>query len=249
MHGRQRVEGVLHPPSWPGLLRPVRRPVRRRMEAAASKEGPWRMPGLRRVEGAWRMPGRRRVEGAWRMPGLRRWRTAVPAVVVALRHVAPVVAVVVGDPIVGASGGAFGALRLAAVPAVVVALGYIARGVADVVGDPIPGAGRGTGLRRGHGAWRMPGRRRVEGAWRMPGLRRQERMSCAARLRSPACAELGAACAVAAAVAVVVLRHAIAEDGVRGHGRLASGINVSAHDVEQLGKAGKPAKPRCNRTL
>ena len=199
MHGRQRVEGVLHPPSWPGLLRPVRRPVRRRMEAAASKEGPWRMPGLRRVE------------GAWRMPGLRRWRTAVPAVVVAL--------------------------------------GYIARGVADVVGDPIPGAGRGTGLRRGHGAWRMPGRRRVEGAWRMPGLRRQEMMSCAARLRSPACAELGAARAVAAAVAVVVLRHVIAEDGVRGHGRLASGINVSAHDVEQLGKAGKPAKPRCNRTL
>ena len=136
MHGRQ----VLHPPSSPGLLRPVRRPVRRRVEAAASKGGPWRMPGLRRVEGALHMPGRRRVEGAWRMPG----------------------------------------------------------------------------------------RRRVEGAWRMHGLRRHEMMSFAARPRSLACAELGLVRAVAAAVAVVALTHAIAEDGVRGQGRGRLSVVVSA---------------------
>ena len=114
----------------------------------------------------------------------------------------------------------------------------------------VEGAWRMHGLRRVEGAWRLPGRRRGEGAWRMPGLRRQDinEMSCAARLRSPACAELGAARAVAAAVAVVVLRHAIAEDGVRGQGRLAGGKKVSAHGVEQLGEAVKPAKARCNRT-
>ena len=97
----------------------------------------------------------------------------------------------------------------------------------------------------------MPRRRRVEGAWRMPGLRRLvSTMSYAARLRIPACAEIGAARAVAAAVAVVA--HVIAEDGVRGQGRgrgpLADGIKVSAHGAEQVGEAGKPAKARCNRT-
>ena len=128
------------------------------------------------------------------------------------------------------------------------------------------GPWRMPGLRRGEGLVRMPGRRRVEGAWRMSGLRpvegawrmhgrRQEMMSFAARPRSLACAELRVAHAVAAAVAVVALRHAVAEDVPRrgrgrgrGRGRRADAIKVSAHGGEQVGEAGKPAKARCNRT-
>ena len=99
----------------------------------------------------------------------------------------------------------------------------------------------------------LPRLRRVEGAWRMLGLRRQEMMSFAARPRSLACTELRVAHAVAAAVAVVALRHAVAEDVPRrgrgrGRGRRADAIKVSAHGGEQVGEAGKPAKARCNRT-